>query len=87
MLLHMSDDGPSLEEFNPDASIDCWYNDKVRRLNTCPHKYPFKHKKSSDDQEVIDLAMLTLSDLENYESDGDADFDISYFLFQSHMSH
>ena len=83
MLLNMSDDGPSLEEFNPDASIDCWYNDKVRRLNTGPHKYPFKHKKSSDDKEVIDLAMLTLSDLENYESDGMQILTFHIFCFKA----
>ena len=41
-LLHLGEDGPSLEEFNPDASIDRWYTDKVRRLNTGPHYYPSK---------------------------------------------
>ena len=34
VLLCISKDGPSLEEFNPDASIDCWYAHKVRDLNT-----------------------------------------------------
>ena len=34
VLLRVSEDGPSLEEFNPDASIDCWYAHKVRDLNT-----------------------------------------------------
>ena len=76
VLLRISEDGPSLEEFNPDASIDCWYTDKVRRLNTGSHNYPSKRKKSSDGKEVNDLATLTLSDLENAESDGDVDFDI-----------
>ena len=42
VLLHLGEDGPSLEEFNPDASIDRWYTDKVRRLNTGPHYYPSK---------------------------------------------
>ena len=65
VLLRISEDGPSLEEFHPDASIDCWYTDKVRRLNTAPHNYPSKRKKSSDGKEVIDLATLTLSGLEN----------------------
>ena len=70
VLLRIREDGPSLEEFNPDASIDCWYTDKVHRLNTGPHNYPSKRKKSSDGKKVIDLAILTLSDLENNESDG-----------------
>ena len=34
----------------------------------------------SDGKEVIDLATLTLSDLENNESDGDVGFDIWYFF-------
>ena len=76
VLLRISEDGSSLEEFHPDANIDCWYTDKVRRLNTGPHNYPSKREKSSDGKEVIDLATLTLSDLETDESDGDVDFDI-----------
>ena len=75
VLLYISKDGPSFEEFNPDASIDCWYTDKVRRLNAGAHNYPSKRKKSSDGKEVIDLAELTLSDLENDESDEDVSFD------------
>ena len=75
VLLCISEDDPSLEEFNPDASIDCWYTDKVCRLNAGPHNYPSKRKKSSDGKEVIDLAALTLSDLENDESDEDVNFD------------
>ena len=75
VLLSISKDGPSLEEFNPDASIDCWYTDKVHRLNAGPYNYPFKCKKSSDGKEVINLAALTLSNLENDESDEDVNFD------------
>ena len=76
VLLHISEDGPSLEEFNPDASIDYCYNGKVHHLNTSPQNYPSECKKSSNGKEVIDLATLTLPDLENDESDGDVDFDI-----------
>ena len=57
-------------------SIDCQYTDKVHCLNTGPNNYPSNCKKSSDGKEVIDLATLTLSDLDNNESDGDVDFDI-----------
>ena len=81
VLLRIREDGPSLEEFNPDVSIDCWYTDKVCRLNAGPHNYPSKHKKSSDGKEVIDLAALTLSDLENDESDEDVNFDWETFGF------
>ena len=76
VLLSISEDGPSLEEFNPDASIDCQYTDKVHRLNAGPHNYPSKRKKSSDGKDVTDLAALKLSsDLENDESDEDVNFD------------
>ena len=81
VLLRISKDGPSLEEFNPDGSIDCWYTDRVRRLNAGPHNYPSKLKKSSDGKEVIDLAAFTLSDLENDESDEDVNFDWETFGF------
>ena len=37
VLLRISEDSPSLEEFNPDASIDCWYSDEVLLLNTGHH--------------------------------------------------
>ena len=67
VLLKISEDGPSLEELTPDASIDCWNSDKVNRLNTGPHNYPSKQKKSSDSK-VIELETLTLSDLKNNES-------------------
>ena len=81
VLLRISEDGPSLEEFNPDASIYCWYTDKVRCLNAGPHNYPSKRKKSSDGEGVINLAALTLSDLENDESDEDVNFDWETFRF------
>ena len=60
VLLRISDDGPSIEEFNPDASIDCWYCDKVCRLNTGHHNYPSKHKKSSGDKGIAELETLEL---------------------------
>ena len=75
VLFRISEDGPSLEEFNPDASIDCWYSVKVRRLNTGHHNEPSKRKKSSDDKCTTELEMLTFYDLENNESYGDVDFD------------
>ena len=37
VLLRISEDSPSLEEFIPDANIDCCYADEVLRLNTGHH--------------------------------------------------
>ena len=70
VLLRVSEEGPSLEEFNPDIGIACWYSDKVHHLNADPLNHPSKHKKSSFGKEVIDLATLTLSHFENHESMG-----------------
>ena len=76
VLLRISEDGPSLEEFNPDLSIDRWYTEKVRRLNSGPHNYPSKRKRVTEGPNVVDIATLTLSDLENDdEDDGDFDFE------------
>ena len=58
VLLRISEDGPSLEESNPDASIDCWYIDKVRGLNTGPHNYLSKCKKSSGGKKLLSLRRL-----------------------------
>ena len=41
-LLRIGEDGPSLDEFNPDPFIDSWFNEKVWRLMAGPHKYPQK---------------------------------------------
>ena len=62
VLLRISEEGPSVEDINPDPAIDAWYNDKVRRLSAGPHKYPTKRKKlsESNEVEVVDLAALTL---------------------------
>ena len=81
VLLCISEDGPSLEEFNPDESIYCWYTDKVGCLNAGPHNYPSKCKKSCDGKEAINLAALTLSDLEDDESDKDVNFDWETYGF------
>ena len=63
VYLRVGDDGMSVKDFNPDPIIDLWFKDKVRRLNSGPHKYG-KRKKSSDGSR-IDLSTLTLSDLES----------------------
>ena len=69
ILLRIGEDGPSLDEFNPDPFIDSWFNEKVRRLTAVPHKYPQKRAKFTNQPEQIDLAIITLSDLEDSDSD------------------
>ena len=43
-LLSISEEGPTISDFNPATSIDAWYAGAVRRLNSGPHKYPEKRK-------------------------------------------
>ena len=62
-----------MEYFNLDSAIETWYVDKKRRLNTVPHNYLLKQVKISNGDDVIDMATLTLSDLEENESDVEVD--------------
>ena len=73
-LLRISEEGLSLECFNLDLAIEAWYVDKNRRLNTGPHSYPLKRASISHGEDVIDMATLILSDLEEQESDEEVDF-------------
>ena len=66
-LLRISEGGPSIENFNPDISIESWYNEKVRRLSAGPHNYP-KKRKTSERQSTL-LSTITLSDLESEDED------------------
>lgn len=75
-LLRISEDGPTLDDFNPDVAIDKWFTDKVRRLKTGRHNYPDKRKRTADGNavastETVDIAEFVLSDLESPSSDGD----------------
>ena len=73
-LLHIGEDGPQVKDFNPDIYIDSWCNSKIRRLNSGQHKYPEKHQKAQNqdgEQSVVDLSTLTISDLEDNDSDLD----------------
>lgn len=60
-----------MDDFNPDTYIDTWFSEKVRRLTAGPHRYPQKRKKADNAKEIIDLAVITLSDLESEEEDND----------------
>ena len=58
------EEGPDIEKFNQDVAISKGYDAKVRRLTSGPHNYPKKRKKSAEKSCVVDLAAMTLSDLE-----------------------
>lgn len=73
-LLRISEEGLSLECFNLDLAIEAWYVDKNQRLNTGPHNCPLKRATISHGDDVIDMATLTLYDLEEHESDEEVDF-------------
>ena len=66
-LLRISEEGPSIENFNPDIVIESWYNEKVWRLSAGPYNYP-KKRKISEKQSKF-LSMVTLSDLESEDKD------------------
>ena len=74
-LLRIGEEGCSISDFNPDPFIDQWFSDKVRRLTAGPHQYPQKRKKAADAKDIIDLAVITLSDLESEEEEVISDED------------
>ena len=45
LLPRISEEGPSIFDFNPATSIDAWYAGAVRRLNSGQHNYPEKRKR------------------------------------------
>ena len=63
-MLRISEKCWSLECFNQDSTMEAWCVDKNWRLNTFPHNYTLKRAKISNGDDVIEMAMLTLSDLE-----------------------
>ena len=67
--LMICEEGPDIEKFNPDVAISEWYDTKVRRLTSGPHNCPMKRKTSAEKSCVVDLAAMTLSDLEDLDSD------------------
>ena len=61
--LQVGEDRTSIEDFNPDCVITCWWNKKRRQLQSRPHNYLVKKVPRSS--EYVDLSTLTMSDLEN----------------------
>ena len=62
-------EGPDIEKFNPDIAISEWYEAKVHRLTLGPHNYPRKTKTLAEKSCVVELNAMTLSDLEDLDSD------------------
>ena len=56
-LLRLSEEGQSLEKFNPTSANDRWFNDKVRCLTSSSHKYPGKRRRLQE-KTVVHTATL-----------------------------
>ena len=68
--IHVGEEGVNIIEFNPDPYIKKWYANKVRCINGAkPRYYPSKHQSvdssTSSSPTVMDIALVTLSDLES----------------------
>ena len=66
-LLRISEEGPSIENFNLDIAIESWYNEKVWRLSVGPHNYPKKRK--TPEKQTAFLSTITLTNLESEGED------------------
>ena len=64
-LLRIGEEGPSCEDFDPNPSIDKWFEASVRRLTSSSHRYPEKRRKLNDRSKFVDLTYLVMSDLED----------------------
>ena len=67
-LLLINKEGESLEMFDPKPAINLWFNDKVWRLTASLHRNSTMKCQKHSDTEFVDIAELTMSDLED-ESD------------------
>ena len=56
---------PSCKEFDPNPSIEKWFEASIRRLTSSLHKYPEKRRKLNDGSKFVDLTDLVMSDLED----------------------
>ena len=64
--------GQKTEEFDADVFMGFWYDGKVQQMKAVkPHKYPKKRKSNQISLEIMDIAIYTLSDLEEEEEEGD----------------
>ena len=70
--LRVSEEGCDIASFNPDFAISASYKKKERRLAPKPHNYPSKRKQvssASSSVSVVDIATITLSDLEDSDKE------------------
>ena len=70
--MRVGEEGVSISKFEPDLYIDSWFQEKVRRMNGAkPRNYPSKRRsvKSKSGYSVIDIAQVTLSDLEDSDDE------------------
>ena len=70
--MRVGEEGVSIEKFEPDPYINSWFQEKVRRINGAkPRDYPSKRRsvKSKSGYSVIDIAQITLSDLEDSDDE------------------
>ena len=73
-----SEEGPSVENFNPDHAINDWYGKKMQQVGgETSLKYPARRARTNIG--TTDLARVTLSDLEN---DTDSDDNYTFFLYK-----
>ena len=61
-LLRISEDGLSIEYFNPEHAINFWYNTAVRRFGCGPHSHPEKRKKVGGETSLT-ISQISLSDM------------------------
>ena len=73
-------EGVGIVEFNPDPSINIWFQEKIRRLGRAkPQKYSKRRNvasASASEYTVIDIASVKLSDLKSSDDEFN-EFDIS----------
>ena len=50
-----------------DSAIETGYNKTVHRLGTTPSKYQKTRKRKNNPDKVLDVAMITIPNLENIE--------------------
>ena len=65
--LRVGEDRTSIEDFNPDRVIECWWNEKKAAFAVATTQLPVK--KAPRSPEYVDLSSLTMSDLENSDVD------------------
>ena len=80
-LLVLNADKLPLQDFNPDPSIDLWWNAKTRRLNQKPRKEykkrssqsKEKNKSDGEDTEETDTSTVLLNDWDEWMNENEAE--------------